>query len=213
MGFEWSSLRAFVDLLTLALTAAATMTGGSARSGAAVRTPIAEKTQCHLSNLALAYSGGQPSTGFFFAQISVWDVGKIDCALVGAVHIVGLYEGLPDTNSLAFSVEPNLILTPRDPSVPLTATPRAGEVAAAIPIDAEYRDDPTGSPDGLCVTHRVVPAEWLVSIDGFDRTVVDWHQPGQGGGVGFLTCNGKIGETKPAVQRETISGWGELSRR
>src|ERR1700722_3922284 len=156
-----------VAILLLSIGVASASVGTHDQLGNAV--PV-----CRSIDLDLAYAGGQPATGFFFAQVMIWNVGSESCRLEGPIRIVGTYKGSPDTNALGYGVVANLVLTPRRDPGPLWSSPRGEEVAAAIPIEAGYRDDPN-APNGLCSTHRIVPAAWSVSIDGVPRTVPDWN--------------------------------------
>jgi hypothetical protein len=195
----------FGTSLTLAVLL---VTIASAGANASPRRPLSKAVAtCRLADLALAYTGGQPATGLFFAQVTIWNLGSESCLLEGVVRIVGTYKGVPDTNVLSFGVMADLVLTARQDSDPLWSSPRDGEVAAAIPIEAEYRDA-SNSRNGLCSAHRVVPAEWMISIGGVTRTVVDWNPSNTAWSHDFLTCHGNIAKSLPTIQRYTQAGFG-----
>jgi hypothetical protein len=194
---------------SLALVVVLLLTVAPSQANARTRKPPSEAVAaCRLTDLALAYTGGELATGYFFAQVTVWNVGPESCRLEGVVRIVGIYEGAPDTNALSYGIVPNLVLTPRRDAVALWSKPPAGEIAAAIPIEAEYRDD-QNAPGGLCSVHRIVPAAWLVSIGGASRTVVDWNPSDAPWSHAFLTCYGRIAKPLPSVQRFTATGFGQ----
>lgn len=194
-----ASLALVVPLLTIA----------PSQANEGTRKPLSEAVAaCRITDLALAYAGGQPATGSFFAQVTVWNTGPESCLLEGVVRLVGTYKGKPDTNVLSYGIVPDLVLTPRRDSAPLWSSPRGGEIAAAIPIESEYRDDPNVA-NGLCSAHRIVPADWLVSIGGTSRTVADWNPSNTAWSHDFLTCSGRIVNALPRVQRYTAAGFNQ----
>lgn len=154
---------------------------------------VAQSPPCRTDQLAIQYMAGGAGMGNDFGTILVRNVSSSWCELTGAVQISGLIHGQPVTRTVTVAVAADLELSPHArPAGPDHASP-LDQLAASLPLSAEYRDDGRGS---LCGAHWIVPTAWRVVVGSATLTVpnaranADARPPGAGG---LITCRGNFG--------------------
>ena len=149
---------------------------------------------CRLDQIAIQYRAGGAGTGNNFGTILLRNDSGSWCELDGEVSITGLSaSGRPVTRTINEPVSRNLELSPHAaPAVPHQQLPE-DQLAASVPLMAEYRDDHDGS---YCAPHWVVPKTWRLVLQSATLTVpngratANARPPGVGG---LITCRGEFG--------------------
>lgn len=159
-------------------------------------TPTATSTAvaaaCRLSQLGLRYLGGGAGAGNDFGTIVIRDIAARPCRLTGPVVLHGVdANGNADTQSVSYTVDRGLVLSPNAPP-DAGYQPPPGVVVAVLQVAASYRDDPT-SPNGLCIQHTVVPASWVLRFPAGLRAVPNTSSDtGYPGFASLRTCRGQL---------------------
>jgi hypothetical protein len=154
--------------------------------------------RCTWHHLAMNYYGGGAGMGNDFGLIRLRDTATAPCRLTGRIGLVGLNAtGALDTMTLIYHVANVLTLTPRTARIEVGHEVRAGTTLATIQIEAEYRDQPHGSPTGLC-TKCVIPTRWRVTLATGPATVAnaDSNDP-YTAFRRLLTCAGELNAPTP----------------
>ena len=169
--------------------------------------PAAASTvsDCRTRQLGLTYVGGQPGAGTDFGAIMIWDKGAQPCLLRGPLRITGLdRHAQPVTKPVSAQVPAKALLTAHGSGVfGGNFRLKAGQIAAFVPMAAEYRDD-GAAPNGLCISHQVEPATWRVRPASGPAITVGNADRGEPGTPltadrGLLTCLGRIGTAGPVT--------------
>ncbi len=153
---------------------------------------------CTVGQLALDYVAGGAGAGNDVGTIRIRDVDAQPCLLAGPITVTGTDRtGHAVTETIAYGVEPGLVLTARSAPVPAGSSAPPGETVGNLLLAAEYRDDPT-SPDGTCSTNRVVPASWRLHFPDGEKTVPNaGTDPGNPMFSSLLTCKGQLDTPSP----------------
>jgi hypothetical protein len=157
---------------------------------------------CTWRQLAMTYYGGGAGMGNDFGLIRLRNIAQAPCTLTGPIGLVGLNPtGTDDTMKLIYHTPNALTLTARTARMADGHQAPATSTVAARQIEAEYRDQPHGSPTGLC-TKRVIPARWRVTLATGSATIANADRSDPF--IAFrrlLTCAGELDAPTPIVSR------------
>jgi hypothetical protein len=182
---------------------AAVSTAASSTSARSTPPPTHQMAApCTWRELAMNYYGGGAGMGNDFGLIRLRDTAPVPCHLTGRIVLLGLNRsGMRDTTRSIYHLTQALTLTPRTPRVEDGNEVPAGTTVASIQIEAEYRDQPHGSPTGLC-KRPVIPARWRVTLATGSATVtnIDRSDP-YSTFRRLITCAGELTAPNPIVSR------------